>query len=514
MNEATFIAYRASTGKLEDVRYVKGESVTMSLTGGEEHHIYCLANMGDIRKSAPLLESGMEDLSYRINSFSDIAGTGIPMAGMAVTQGAAAIPLRRLFAKLILTLDRRGLQAGGSTAPLVSGRFSVMQAARRLYPFAAGGSRASSSNDLFIWEADSQSLDDSAIGDISHETVLYVPENIQGAILQENSNPYDKSYSNQELRNSGKAELCTYLRFNVTKDAAGDGVGGALQYRFYPGSDPTGNFNLEGGKTYRISLVLSWNGMFIDGNWKVYRSGWQDSRMLRVSSSPENGYAASISLQIAEGGAAVPFFVYFSPQGEAFSADSPHHFPAGWNYAIQGREADDLWADLCRDDDLSVSFEYDDAFRSCYLASVPAGSGLAGTTRQVSVFTPERRHSATVTFNIVNAAIQLDKYEVVRRYYEWGTDHAFTVSVIGGSVPFGGISAISDNTDLSVSYDSQSGTATMYWTSANVSSLRRRAAVTFSGSGGSATCVIWQDTMSSFSIEDDEDGGEGDNNYD
>ena len=121
---------------------------------------------------------------------------------------------------------------------------------------------------------------------------------------------------------------------------------------------------------------------------------------------------------------------------------------------------------------------------------------------------------AVCNLTIVQPTIVIDQAEVVKGPAEYGSSGIFYVTVIGGSVPKNEISVQSSSADLRViEYESGTGRAKICWLSANNTSARRSATVTFSDLGASATCIAYQNGRSAFDIGGDDDGGEGYNNY-
>ena len=516
VREVTFISYDAGSGLLEGAVYASGTSASLSLNLHSTHHIYCLANMGDYSAVAPTNETAMRNISYTIPSFTGMASSGMPMAGMTESSGSGpvSVSVRRLLAKVKITVDRSDICDWNSIEPFSFSDLQVEHVARRLYPFAVGGSRARSADDLFSTAQEYEDMTDVDVWEsLSDERVLYIPENCQGVLLAGNANMMDKSLSNPELSSQENIALCTYITFNGYK-YDGDGVGGDLCYRFFPGGDATQNFSLQGGRIYNISLLLSWNGMFTQGNWMVTRSGWNDNRLLQVSDDETAGYGSSFNLTLPAGLSDYSIFVYYCPWGDPFDVSNPGHTEGPYGFSIGSAEADNSW-DYLEDDDHVVVY-YDESLTYCssFRISIPQDDALWGTTRQIAFFTREKQHMAVCNLTIVQPTIVIDQAEVVKGPAEYGSSGIFYVTVIGGSVPKNEISVQSSSADLRViEYESGTGRAKICWLSANNTSARRSATLTFSGLGASAACTAYQNGRSAFDIGGDDDGGEGYNNY-
>lgn len=515
VTEVTFIAYNASTGLLEGAVHTGGSSATLTLDSHATHHIYALANMGDWSNAAPVREALVPDLSYTIPSYDSMSSAGMPMAGSTECGGAGpvAVSVRRLLAKVIVTVDRSDICDGTTVEPFDFGGLSVQRAARRLRPFASGGSRALDPDDLFPGSQEPEDMSgEDPYADSSTQRVLYIPENCQGALLEDGGNAFDKSLSNPILSAQESAALCTYITFEATKNGQSDGVDGDLSYRFFPGADATSNFSLEGGKVYLIDLVLTWDGMFVQGNWMVTRTGWSDTRLLQVSDDETDGYASAMDLFLPAGISGYPVFVYYSPEGDAFSFPGAPHLEGSYGFELGGDECGNPWGAVTDADGVAVTYEENLGYCSEYLVDVPQDAALLGTVRQIVFRTREKARRAVCNLAIVSPVILLDRNEVVKGPAEYGDAGLFQVSVIGGNVPESDLGVVSSSADLRVTlFDS--GTATATWLSPNNESSRRSATLTFSGLGASAVCTVYQNGRSSFDIDPDADGGGADNDY-
>lgn len=221
------------------------------------YHIYAVANGGekreiqreeDIRKMA--ISTRPEDLSK-----------GIPMCweGVAkVSQGRyteVEISLEKLVATVRFTLDM-GLPEG---LEIISMR--LCQGATEVHPFIAGGSRALTTENIadgdYATESDLSAL-------MSGESICFhVPENCQGRLLPDNTDPWAKIPDNIPE----KAGLCSYIEVKGRwKENAY--YTGEITYRFFLGEDPLTSFDIR--RNTLISLVLCPDEDNFDRiNWKI-----------------------------------------------------------------------------------------------------------------------------------------------------------------------------------------------------------------------------------------------------
>lgn len=523
VSEVTVLSYNSSTGILEDASYFTTGPFTLSLESGYGHDLYVLANMGDLRGDAPERISGTADINYAIPSYGSVSSRGIPMAGVKTVAAGAktvTIPVRRLMAKLVVTVDHSQMASGGDPEAFRNGMLRLRQVSRILKPFAQGGGAASSSQDLFTGDTDWEDLSVDGTAPVSEAAVLYVPENMQGTLLPGNGDQLGKTYSNAELRQQAASSLCTYLEFTGQKDGTTDGVGGSLSYRFYPGGNAVTNFDLAGGSRYDITLVLTWNGMFTEGNWMVERSGdWYDTRQILVSDDSVGGYSRTLTLQLPPGITDHCFYVFYSPLGESFSTIPvngvyPHRF-YGWGFSFNGTTASSYDGRITTPDGISVGHVSAPAPFAVQGVSIPADDSFRGRSYDIVYHTHDLRHGATVRLEIVEPRIVVSPAQVSRQWNEYGSQTSFTVKVIGGNVPLSSISVSCGNADMQVgTFNRSTGEVTCWWKGANTTSTVRTAGIVFSGLGATATCTAVQGGKSSFIINDDSDDGEADNTYD
>ena len=514
ISDVTVMAYTAA-GILETAEYFSSTGTfTISLSKATAHTLYLFVNMGDLRGAAPNAESGIASVSYAVPSYSSVSTKGIPMAGKkTISAGAtsATVNVRRLMAKLLLTVDHGGMASGGDDQAFRNGTVRLRGAARILRPFASGGSRAQSTSELFTGDTDYADLSGNAFATPSETAVLYVPENCQGTLLGAGAGQLDKSWSNTEFNSQGGAACCTWLEFSGTKVGTKDGVSGSLTYRFYPGADPVRNFDLEGGKRYDITLVLTWDGMFINGNWMVERSDdWSDSRRIQVSERSDGGWSDEIRLSLPPGVQDYPYYVLYSPSG----GSSPHA-SYGWTFTFDGRTAPSNTSVITAADGIQVGYSSHASAWSVQKISIPLDDNLYYESREVVCHTVDGRHRATVHVDIVEPEIVISPTSVTRQWNAYGASSSFTVRVVGGNVPLSQISVRGSGGELYVStYDPDTGQVTGYWKTANGTSTQRRGYIWFEGLDASVACTVLQSAKSSFIVNDDSDEGEADNTYD
>lgn len=176
---------------------------------------------------------------------------GMPMAGVRTgckpgdiaVDGLITVPLQRLFAKvrlrilydasMQLLLPERDVE-----------RVTIHNWAWACHPFDGGFDPA---------KVHSGSVDTATSADGDGSYTLYLPENLQGDLAE------------------GDSDRCSYVSVDLRlSDGIGYGGGvGAVRYRFYPGAGGSDGYNIHRNRLYDATLTLSYNGRFIEGEWKV-----------------------------------------------------------------------------------------------------------------------------------------------------------------------------------------------------------------------------------------------------
>ena len=482
VKELTCYAYNSSSGMLEAVCHESGSSFSLSLDKKAAHKVYVIANMGNLFNSAPLREREMGMFSCPVPSFDEIRSGGIPMCGYVLLPAGASssrIPLRRLMSRFFISVKYGDTSLGSGN--LKPQNVRVCQSAKVFYPFASGGSFVRSRD-----EVDDGSGDEAILPATAGEYVeLFIPENCQGDLFDTDPGSMDKSLSNPDL-DSGKGSLCSYIEVCADKLNLGDGLSGNVTYRFFPGNGKARNFDIAGGYVYYIDLVLSWNGMFVEGNWKVERENWVDERSIGLSADGSGAFGNELRLQLPPGASGKKFYLRFSPLSDG------HHSAEGWGLSkLEGP--------------LSASIFSQGAYCAGMEVSVDAAA-QTGTEGSIVYSTPEGRHRAKLTVEVVEAYFALDRNVVVCSCNDL---NSFSVRVVASNVPLHQISVISTDSSLELlSYDRTSGVATARWKEVNSGSARRTASLIFTGLGASAACTVHQMSPSAYIIEGEGYGGE------
>ena len=299
-------------GRLIDTEYFTGNlsSMRLDIAPGGPSNVYALVNMGDMTGRIPDAESEMPGFTYSLGSYAGVEACGIPMSGMlaGVTphNSLRVIPVDRLFAKVSIRILHTSMENSSSATPyafnLRNISMYIRQANTSLSPFAKQGSKAEMPSDVTDFsdycadmgnrEDYKGSLPSSGLGPgpgYFQDTtfVFYVPENVQGALLQGNTDPLAKVEDGiKDIAGKDYSGLCTYVELNAKRENTGHGYSGSVMYRFYLGDDDVSDFSVTGNCSYDLTLDLTEDGLHLD-SWKVTRGDdWTDTRVLSFLNDP------------------------------------------------------------------------------------------------------------------------------------------------------------------------------------------------------------------------------------
>lgn len=333
MNVVSYAVFEEQSGLLAARGFVPCSKLAeekIKVLQGKTYQVFLLVNMGNRVNDFPSTLEQMEEMSCRLPQFSQMDSDGIPMAGSARYTGSQTVlpvGLRRLLARLTVVIDHSAMGENG----MRNEEIRLQNVAQVLYPFDPLGSKALSPADLYSGETDSYSFPLSeSYATHSSTATLYVPENVQGSLRE--------PVASQDLKiPEGKEALCTYLEFSAHKDGQEDGVDGPLKYRVYLGENELDNFSVYGNRHYHASLTLSWNGLFLEGDWRVTREdGWADTRQLGFLD--ENGAPVpSITLYKGRSSQVFTYYTNGSDGGAGIcGAKELAGYPYGWQLWHRG----------------------------------------------------------------------------------------------------------------------------------------------------------------------------------
>jgi len=338
-------------------------TTTLNFPAGRDVVIYALANMGDV--TVPPGSDGKPDFAgfvYMLSPTANLAQTGFPMAGSIATrlvpgQNSLSLSLKRLFAKVQVSVDKNGLTDNTVAPVLLSNQIKLQQANRRLCPFASGGSKALSQDDLFPQPLDYHSFGMSEKAFMEHGSLaIYVPEN----------------------RVPNGHSLASYLEYSGEKIGAQDGVEGNLVYRGSLGS-------VQRNVLYQALFSLSWNGLMwqADG-WSIDGRDLSDLRRLVLSESPGCGEAvAGLSLGNVRRSVGKSLYVNFSRDGGASwvsGGKDLDSWPFGWDLYIDGVRQDGAAGESA----LHIGWNFSQADGN-RLTVAPTAGATAGTQHTLQV---------------------------------------------------------------------------------------------------------------------------------
>ena len=220
--------------------------LVLTLVTGLDYHLYTVANTG-AAFDAPTREDDLQSCRLAVD-YALMESLGIPMSSscctVAVSGDSMSVPieLRRLFARV--TFGAEESPGGGASFSFNSVR--LRQVANSVLPF-ADGSRASVPSD--VSDGDALSAADLQAVNAGGTAVFYVPENMQGTLLETNSDPWQKVPD----RIGGLGGLCTYVE--AASDYSGSSMTGSVVFRFYLGMDNCRNFDICRNTGYNVTLI-------------------------------------------------------------------------------------------------------------------------------------------------------------------------------------------------------------------------------------------------------------------
>lgn len=302
--------YNASTGILDSVWETGDFSspLDMRLPKSSTLDIYVIGNMwyldssgARVGPSFPKKETDLASMVYRMDgsksspgrteTFAEASEYGIPMVGVlkGITPSktpVVSVEMRRLFAKVTLTIDHSGLDGGGSADRFKNVSLYLRQANVKLTPFASSSKSVKETDVISKSDYDASMTNGHAL-----TYTFYVPENRHGAYQ-------------------------TYVEFSGKVDPSAGGYGGTVCYRFYIGSGADGDYDVEGNQNYRVTLGFKAGSLF-DPQWKVsVGDDWKDGRKFCLAKdSAGSGRLSASSVIAVRKGRAATCWLYYNRKG-------------------------------------------------------------------------------------------------------------------------------------------------------------------------------------------------------
>lgn len=256
-------AFIYRNGGLVTSMYAEGTAdLDADLAPGSGYSVYLIANTGLI-SNPPKDENSIGVLNCRAD-LGRFSQRGLPMSasctGITLKAGSNSLEfsMERLVAKVGLKIDR----TKECDARHIIRNVNVRQAFGTLYPFGRGVRATEAS---MVEDGDRASAADIERVNTSRDGIIwfYLPENCQGDLLKGNSDPWKKVPEGiPEYK-----DICTYFEIGCTYKSRTEGTE-EVTFRFYPGKDTTGNFDIERNTESIINFVPSDMSISYEG-WKV-----------------------------------------------------------------------------------------------------------------------------------------------------------------------------------------------------------------------------------------------------
>ena len=253
--------FNAEDGSLTERLAGKGSETYKTILKAGTYNVYALANTEESASFDSESDIRRHTLKMDLQAMQD----GIPMCWKGTIHLSPGqktevyINLERLISTIWFSIDM-GLVEGLEITSM-----KLCQAARTVRPFSGEESRALDNDD--ITDGDYATGEDLAMLMSGGSMRFYVPENCQGVLLPENTDPWAKVPDNIKDR----ANLCSYIEMKGRwkEDAY---YAGEITYRFYLGEDPYSSFDVRRNTVQ--SLVLCPDETNFDKvSWKIDTSG-------------------------------------------------------------------------------------------------------------------------------------------------------------------------------------------------------------------------------------------------
>ncbi len=239
-------------------------SEAISLIVGSTYDIVVIANHYDHTPPASLSEA-LSGLVYRSNGLGTLIANGIPMGGrqtvtVSKSTSTVRIGLTRLVADLELQIDVSGLQHGSFSVSSVQ-----VRQMNKVCPFFGTG-RAEDPSD--VADGDANTSADLMLLNRGWQATFYIPENKQGTLLPDNTEP-DNKQPDRVLMAGGNPDLCTYIEVcGVYSDATGRFIAEPVVAKFFLGENSFSNFDVN--RNWRYNVLLSFtDDICFRNDWKM-----------------------------------------------------------------------------------------------------------------------------------------------------------------------------------------------------------------------------------------------------
>lgn len=407
-------------GLIDNIIYTKGTSVKFEGIVGEQYTFYALANLGGRIgfSSADELFSHVRSISY-----SEIAKNGVPLCCAEAVQctvsakgNTVQLPMKRMLARIDFRVDTSLLKHADLDNGFTVKSVSIYNAINSYRPFEERVKQeATTGIDYSFDHANEQDL---ASLNSGATISLYAFENMQGELLQGNSDPWSKVPSKTD-----KSELCSYLELTASYSAGGLSSDD-ITYRMYLGANSTSNFDVRRNHIYSLTLRPSEDE--IDGHrgsWKISSKDWSDSRTIRFIPEevtiPSLGNASvSIAMTPDDFDIALQHKEWLSEAGCTFIYDSTKQQITITNTEEQEEDVSNFITAYSWDGALSadcnitvkgvaypVSLEFDETVKELYINGPNAGNNTIWTPSVTATYSDGSTAKVTAQLRTNNSNI-------------------------------------------------------------------------------------------------------------
>ncbi len=279
----------------------------------DTYNLYLLANVGEYTLSNGLSETSIDtavhyDYMSPENFFNTISEHGFPMSA-AVTGFSAtssgSLSLKRLVHTLFVRVNTEGLE--NTTADFTS--LSIRNAARDVFPFAKGGSKAQ-----YIMDGDAASLSGSDMDAINNgeKVTLFLLENMRGELFPGNSDWKKKTPA--YMPDYTESDYCSYVELTASVQTPTAYYDRNI-YRTYIG-ESAADCNTRRHSYFTINNNFT-DTMIADEEWRKEIDNPEITGQLAFMDSHQNG--KDITKATTYPGFVKEFFIYKSHPNIAYT---------------------------------------------------------------------------------------------------------------------------------------------------------------------------------------------------
>ena len=252
-----------------------------TLETGCRYYVRVLANVGEVAAPQTLSLCDAYTVDWDISAFNSVGAMPMSFKTEFTAEDVnddITVHLERLFAKFTFGVDASAFAHGTFTVKSLALK-NAPSCCTAFGPNAIGMTATAVDGD-YATSGDLEAIN----GGFSKTFYLY--ENLQGNVLDGNTDSWKKEFDNYNQNKAAYKEKCSYLE--VVGDYAGeDGlVSSNVTYKAYLGENATTSFDVTRNRANSVTLVLDeYNSLYKNGFWKLTPGTITDNRSINVPAS-------------------------------------------------------------------------------------------------------------------------------------------------------------------------------------------------------------------------------------